>query len=643
MTRLSAVLVVALALGAGCGSKKSEPKDKPSGGDPWSASGGSDPTAVRPGGGASAAGGLGATDWAQLLPLIVANLDSPGPYDEPESSPGYQPGAPHVAVLELAGEVNEVRTFSFTNPTSGIELRSFGERLRGLAADPSVSGLLLRLGGLEMSIATAEEVRAALAAFRASGKALHCWGEGITNVTYYVATTCNTIGLAPGGEIVVSGVAAMPIHLKRLLDDVGVKADFLHVGAFKGAAEPLTRDRPSPEMVETMGAILDLAYETLVAGIAEGRKLSPDAVRGLIDTAMFQGEDARKASLVDTVAVFERYRDDVVAGGAWTEIELSDEKPDMTAAMRFIGAMPDVRPVGPHVALVYAVGDVVDGGKGVIGAREEIASRTLPAAIRTLAADDDVKAIVVRVDSPGGSALASEIIWHAVAEARAKKPVVVSMGAVAASGGYYISAGATKIYALANTLTGSIGVVGGKLAIGPALAKHGVDTYPLARGKRATLFSGMDPWNADERAAVQQSMDAVYGTFVNRVGAGRGKTFDQVHAIAQGRVWTGVAAKEHGLVDEIGGLDAALAEAHRLGKVAPSTPLEIYPPTPTLRDFLRSYGNVEMPFGLGSAVATLARDLAPAEARAAQHAIQQLLDFRDGAVRTTLVMPLVVR
>ena len=168
--------------------------------------------------------------------------------------------------------------------------------------------------------------------------------------------------------------------------------------------------------------------------------------------------------------------------------------------MRFLGAMPAGRTHGPHVALVYAVGNVVDGGgDGTIGARQEIASHTMVAALRTLAADDDVKAVVLRIDSGGGSALASELIWQEVSAMAGKKPVVVSMSDVAASGGYYIACGATKIFAMPDTLTGSIGVVGGKLAPGGALAKIGIKTYPMGRGKRATMMASMNPWTADEK------------------------------------------------------------------------------------------------------------------------------------------------
>src|SRR5690606_33691783 len=194
-------------------------------------------------------------------------------------------------------------------------------------------------------------------------------------------------------------------------------------------------------------------------------------------------------------------------------------------------------------------------GDGLLGARQEIASHRLVPALRALGRDDTVKAVVLRIDSGGGSARASELIWAAVEELRAQKPVVVSMSDVAASGGYYIAAGATKIFAHPDTLTGSIGVVGGRIAPAPALAKLGVNTYPMGRGKHATLMASLAPWSEDEKRLIRGHMEAIYNTFVARVAAGRKMTPAQVQPLAQGRVWTGEKAKELGLVDELGGLD----------------------------------------------------------------------------------------
>jgi protease-4 len=282
-----------------------------------------------------------------------------------------------------------------------------------------------------------------------------------------------------------------------------------------------------------------------------------------------------------------------------------------------------------------------------MGARQQIASRTLVPTLRVLAADDHVKAVVLRIDSGGGSALASELIWHAVAAVKTKKPVVVSMSDVAASGGYYIAAGATKIYAEPDTLTGSIGVVGGKLAVGPALTKLGVTTFPMGRGKRATMFASLDPWSADEKAAVQAMMQATYQVFVGRVAAGRGKTPTEIEPIAQGRVWTGAQAKQLGLVDELGGLDAALADARALGKVDAAAEVEVYPPELTLHDLVGRIGEVSIG-ALGgaataAALADVATQLSPEVAAVVQATLARLARFEDEHVQAIALLPIVFR
>ena len=256
---------------------------------------------------------------------------------------------------------------------------------------------------------------------------------------------------------------------------------------------------------------------------------------------------------------------------------------------------------------------------------------------------------MLRIDSGGGSAQASELIWRAIAELVAKKPVIVSMSDVAASGGYYIASGASEIFALDDTLTGSIGVVGGKIAPGAALGKLGISAFPMGRGKRATMMSRLTPWNDDEKAAIENSMQAVYKVFVGRVADGRHKKFDEVAAIAQGRVWTGVKAKELGLVDAIGGLDAAIAEARTRAKIDAATELEVYPPSPTLRDVLAGFGQVHAPFGLhaGSGVSGEAGALAavleidPIVGEAAEHLVSLMLSFRATTIQTVALLPII--
>ena len=643
MVRISA-LIAAAALVAACKdspsalepskskkAKSSKAEPSATGADPWSNPGkksGDDDDQKSNGGG---------FDLQGTLSKIKDSIQKPGPYEAPESSPKFDASQPHWGVMKLRGAIVEREAFSFTGG-HGTELRELVDRLRDIAKDDKLVGVVVRLEPLEISLPDAVELRAVMHEVRAAGKKLFCHSESLQNATYLIATACDKIALAPLGEVVISGPAAMPVHLKGLLDKLGVQADFVHIGKYKGAAEPLTRDAPSDEMMTVLNEILDRRYQTFVDIVAKDRGLEPGAVKGMIDTAMFTAPDAKAARLVDETQTFEAFRDG--AGAAWTRLDLDADKANaLEAALkiaRFVGAMPAERPVGDHVAVVYAVGNIIDGrGDGVLGARGEIASHTLVPALHALAIDDSVKAVVLRVDSGGGSAQASELIWAAIRDLKAKKPVIVSMSDVAASGGYYISSGATKIYALDDTLTGSIGVVGGKIAPRDALAKVGVTTFPIGKGKRATMWSSLGPWSEDERHAIETTMGSVYDVFKGRVAAGRHKTPDDVEKLAQGRVWTGAQAKENGLVDEIGGLDAALAEARSLGKVDAAAALEIYPNSPTLRDVLHSFGQVQAPLGLSSELDLLDPQLA----HAAHQLVDLVLSFRTASIQTVAILP----
>jgi protease IV len=612
--------------------------------DPWGATAGG---SAASGGGLAGMGGDG-FDWQGTLERVKTAIDTPGPYEAPKHSADFDESKPdqkHWGVMGVGGDVVEREAFSITGGGRGTELRNLVSRLRTLAKQPTLNGLVLRVEELAISLPDVVELRAAMADFRAAGKQLRCHVEAASNSTYLVLAACDSIGIAPLGTIAITGPSAMPIHVKPLLDRFGVTADFIHVGSYKGAAEPLTRDAPSPEMQETLGAILDRRYDTMVETIASSRKLDAAAVKALIDTALFPSDQAKTARLVDEVGSWEAFRDAVKAPWTTLEIEPDDDKNQLAAMMklaRFMGAMPPERPVGDHVAIVYALGDIVDGdGDGVIGARQQIASHTLVSAIRAIEADASVKAVVLRIDSGGGSAQASELIWGALESLRAKKPVVVSMSDVAASGGYYIAAGANKIYAQADTLTGSIGVVGGRVAPGPALAKLGVNTYPIGRGKHSTLMASLSPWSPDDKALMQRHMEEVYKVFVGRVAQGRKLTADQVLPLAQGRVWTGTKAKQLGLVDEIGGLDAAIAEARALAKLDATSGLEIYPPSPTLRDMLSGWGAVHSPMGLtaGSVLLAELRTLEPEVAAAAERLLGLVTSFRTTPIQAIAILP----
>jgi protease IV len=635
--RLVSAFVLSLVLSfVACDDKPSKLDGEGQRGDPWGS------TATKKDNGKAEDNGLGGIDLQGMLEKIKDSIDTPGPYESPKKSADFDEDKPHWGVLGVEGGVVEREAFSFTGGGRGTELRNLAMRLRALAKNDKLQGLLLRVEDLEISMPDLVELRDAMADFRAAKKQLRCHTESASNATYLVLAACDRIGLAPLGDVMITGPAAMPVHVKPLLDKLAINADFIHVGAYKGAAEPLTRDAPSKEMEETLAAILDRRYQSTVEAIAASRKIDPATVKTLIDTALFPAEAALQAKLVDEVVSWEAFRDAIKA--PWTKLEIEPDDKDQLQSMvkiaRFLGAMPPDRPLGNHIAVVYAIGDIKDGGgDGVIGARQEIASHTLVAALRALAADDFVKAVVLRIDSGGGSAQASELIWATVEQLKAKKPVIVSMSDVAASGGYYIASGATKIFAQANTLTGSIGVVGGHIAPAAALAKLGVNTFPMGRGKHATMMASLKPWTAEERALMQRHMEQVYTTFVARVAAGRKKAVDQIQPLAQGRVWTGAKALELGLVDEIGGLDQALAEARKLAHVDADMALEVYPPSPTLRDLLAGWGQVHMPFGVEASAIESLRAIDPHVAAAAERLLELVMSFRTTTIQTVAILP----
>jgi protease IV len=534
-------------------------------------------------------GGMGA--FSALAEL--SKNKEPGPFDDPKESREAKEGS-YAPILDLKGELVELeRPFSFSLSdlfSAGrdtVALRTLVRRLEKLAADEKVSAILVRLDGLRPSSAAAEELRAALVGLQ-KRTPIHCHLAAGDNLTMLLASACRSVTIAPLGSILLNGPAATPVYLKTLLDKLGIEADVIHVGAYKGAPEPLTRTEPSREMRETFDDILGGAYDRLTRLVAEGRRVEVAKVAGWIDQALFTAEQAKAAGLVDAVQPYEAWREATAPRHAWKKVPVGEQK--KLDLLSLLGLRPRPRPHGPHVALLYAVGEVVNGKGGPTAAFTQIAPGRLVPALRAVAADPDVKAVVLRVDSPGGSAQASELIWQAARELHGNKPLVVSMGELAASGGYYISSAADHIFAQPDTLTGSIGVFSAKLVVGPGLEKLGVHFVELGKGKHAGIFSPVRRWSEDERKAMRETIENVYATFKARVAEGRGVAPEAVEPNAKGRVFTGAEAQKRGLVDELGGLDDALAYARRQAKLAPAAAVEVYPPEPTLLDFLGELG-----------------------------------------------------
>lgn len=464
--------------------------------------------------------------------------------------------------LRLAGEVPEqpprdLETFFERRPPS---LRTLVESLDRAARDPAVHAVTVRIGSLpDSGWAKVQELREALARFRKSGKPVYAHLEGAGNREYYLATGCTKIYAVPTALLDITGLAAEVTFFRGSLDKLGIEAQFEGVGKYKNAPNQATERGFTEPHREQMEALLDSVFEQYLDALAQGRGKTPEEARALIDRGPYTAQQALAAGLVDELL----YKDELE--GRLKNAERLTPGPYLrtTRGLGFDGR--------PRVALVYAVGEIVAGESqnGPFGGEGLAGSDTVAGALRQARQDRGVKAIVLRVDSPGGSGTASDVIWREVQLARKEKPVVVSMGDVAASGGYYISMASDAIVAQPGTVTGSIGVFGGKLSLRGLYDKIGITREILTRGRHADLFSDYRPWDDEERAAIRGLMEAFYQDFIRKAAAGRKMDEQDVNAVAQGRVWTGAQALKRGLVDRLGGLSDALSLAKSKAGIAP--------------------------------------------------------------------------
>jgi protease-4 len=509
----------------------------------------------------------------------------------PEEAPPA-PAGPAAVLLAVDGPLP-----SF--PSQPGLLTPFAEsqhRLEGLldraAADINVQEVVVRFGAPQIGWARAAEIGAAISRLAASGKPVTCHLEAADNMTYWIAArSCPRVTVAPAGGVDLVGLSLEAVFVKELLASLGVGADMLHVGRYKDAAEALTNTEMSPESREAAESLLASLHDRLVAGIAEGRKQDRAAVEKLIDGGPYTAKQAVAAGLADAVATLggqlEKLRDKY-AGGVIDDYGDEPPKPLSFGELFNLlgGGGAKQAAAHPRVAIVPAIGPIMSGGGDeLLGGMEVVDDLALTAALADASRDDSIKAIVLRVDSPGGSALASDNLYEAVRAAARRKPVVASMGDVAASGGYYLAAAATEVYAAETTLTGSIGVVGGKIVIADAMAKIGVSAAVIERGRRASITSPFRPFTDDERALVTAQMQEAYDLFVARVAEGRSLPPEAVRAAAEGRVWTGGQALERKLVDRIGTLRDAVERARELSG-AKGAPAELYPEPKSLMELL---------------------------------------------------------
>lgn len=527
------------------------------------------------------------TRWRVLLVLLVLALGLG--WWLSRRGPDVAPGS--VLLLEVSGEYVDAPV----NPLLG---RLFGTPERSLLAllsqlskaerDARLDAVVVHLRDLQVGWGKAQEIRDALARVREAGRrtVVFLELEGFGNAEYYVASAAERIVMAPAARNPLLGLAGEYLFLGGLFAKVGVEVEYERVGRYKSAVESYAEEKMSPDNRAMMASILDSIDAHFVEGIAEGRGLEPAAVRAAIDEGVATPERLRELGLVDEIA----YLDEVLEGeGDRPRVEGSTYAAVDAAS---VGFEPQAT-----FALVQGVGPVVVG-EGEIGQRGQrvIASETVATAIEDAAESGSFRAILLRVDSPGGSPLASDRIWHAVRKAReAGVPVVASYSDVAASGGYYLSVGADRIVSHPSTLTGSIGVFVIRPNLDGLFAQLDIGVETMTRGRSADLLLSSEPLSEAARDVLRRNVESVYDQFVQRVSTGRDMPAPAVEEVAQGRVWTGSQAAERGLVDALGGIREAAREAKALAGLEPDddVALQTYPPPkPLAQQIAEALGGV---------------------------------------------------
>ncbi|MDJ0787831.1 MAG: signal peptide peptidase SppA [Myxococcota bacterium] len=492
--------------------------------------------------------------------------------------------------IDLSGEYVDA-------PSNPVLARLFGRRqssllgllseLKKVERDPRIETVLFDMSGISAGWGKAEEIRSAIRRLDEVGKKTVAYLELETlgaNLDYWIASAAGEIVLAPASRSALLGLASEYLFLGGALEKIGIEIEYERIGRYKSAVEAYGESKMSDANREMSNALLDSVDGRFVAGIAEGRGLSEDEVRAAIDVGPTTPEQLLELGLADQIAFYDEWLEEagdppVIEGSSYAAVDPS--------ALGF--------GVEAQMAIVYGSGAVVTGSGDVTrGGDRVLAADTVAGAILEAAEDPDIEAILFRVDSPGGSPLASDIVWRAIARAREMgKPVVASFSDVAASGGYYVACGADKIVANATSITGSIGVFVLRPVLGGLLDKLGVGVETLTRGQRADLLLGSEPLSPGAREVLEKDVRRIYDLFVSRVAEGRGLEVEAVDAVARGRVWTGEQALDNGLIDAVGGLRTAIREAKILIGLDPGADvliLQYPPPRPLAEQLAEAFG-----------------------------------------------------
>lgn len=468
--------------------------------------------------------------------------------------------------------------------------------LEAAERDPRVAGAFVRVGSGDLSVPQAEELRDALKRFRAAGKFVVAHSQGFYSGglgDYLVAGAADEIWMQPASSFFPAGTVSGTVFLKGMLDKINAVPQFVQRHEYKNAANIFTEKDYTPAHREATTRLLQSWYDSATGEMAADHKMDRSALTAFLDNSPAVVAEVKAKGLINSIGYDDDAREHALARAGDNARVI--QFPKFARVKRQLAA---VLP-GPKVALIHAAGNIVEGkeGSSPFGSDVLIASDDFAKSIREASKDDSIKAIVLRVDSPGGSAVASDQILDALKKAHAKgKPIVVSMGSVAASGGYYISLAADRIVAEPGTITGSIGAFSGKIAIGKSLELLGLEAKEIGVGKNALFESGIEPWNQEQLAKMGEQIDMIYNDFTKKVADGRKLPLTKVQEIAKGRVWSGADAKEHGLVDELGGFWTAVSAAKKLANIPQDTRVSFvtYPkPKGWFARFFQAFGETQ--------------------------------------------------
>ncbi len=497
-----------------------------------------------------------------------------------------KPAKPEARIAEIKLDLGGTEDPHAANPFGPRKKNYLGflRLIERASKDAKLDAVLLKPGSYGVGWARLLEVRQALEGLKRAGKKVFFYGESLSTPDLILASVADRVSVPESGSVFVPGVNLDMMYMKGLLDKLHIKFDVIHIGDYKTAGESLVREKMSDAQRESLTPIVDELYNSLVSTLAKSRRISEDKVKQAIDKGIMSAKEAKAFGLIDRVEYEDQFKAGIKAFfpgrklkrahdyKAEDKLKLDPSNPlaAMQALMNAFMPKKEKRLPGPRVAVIYCTGAIVSGKSQYdwSGNVTAMGSKTIVKAIDKARKDKDVKAIVLRINSPGGSGLASDMIWRAVERAKTDgKTVISSMGDVAASGGYYIAMNSDQILAERQTITGSIGVVGMVPDMSDFYTWVGLNPQRIERGKRSGAFLGTKPLTDDDKKVLRDYMKDFYGDFVAKVAAGRNKTPAQIHAIAQGRVWTGAAAKDHGLIDRLGGIEDAINLARERARI----------------------------------------------------------------------------